>query len=452
LRKFDFLGEWESGNEVAAQPEQINLKPTGKRSAELISILTALIVAGASVFVSVPPLAQVVGIAAVVNDEIVSAYDVDQRLRLIISTSGMRDTKEIRDRMRGQALRSLIDDRLRIQEANRLNLKVTSDDLVRAKRHVEKRNKIPSGGFEDFLKAQGVGAAAVKLQMTAEISWSKVMGRRLRPQVQISDEDIDEMLARYQKTEGLQERLLAEIFLAVDRSNKSGEVRRTAERLVKQIRQGAPFGAISRQFSQGVSSNQGGDVGWVTEGQLSAEVEEALRQMRVGTVSQPIETPEGFYIILLRNSRRVGAADPQAAIVELKQVALPIASGTSQTVMNERLDLAKSIAGTVNNCAAIEQQAKDLGYGDSANLGKMRVGDLPVRFRSVVASLPIGQASKPLRTEQGYHVLMVCARKEAEIVRPNRDVVRESLGQQRLSMMARRYMRNLRRNAVIELR
>ena len=396
--------------------------------------------------------AQVVGIAAVVNDEIVSAYDVDQRLKLIISTSGMRDTRETRDRMRRQALRSLIDDRLRIQEATRLNLSVSSDDLARAKRLVEKRNKIPSGGFEDFLKARGVGAAAVNLQMTAEISWSKVVGMRLRPQVQISDEDIDEMLARYQLTEGLQERLLAEIFLSVDRSNSSSEVRRTAQRLVKQIRQGAPFGAIARQFSQGVSSNEGGDVGWVTEGQLSSEVEEALREMKVGTVSQPIQTPEGFYIVLLRNMRRVGAPDPQAAVVELKQVALPIASGASQTVINERLTLANPISGTVASCSDIEQRAKDLGYGESVNLGKMRVGDLPVRFRNVVSSLPIGRASKPLRTEQGYHVLMVCARKDAEIVRPNRNVVRESLGQQRLGMMARRYMRNLRRNAVIELR
>jgi len=396
--------------------------------------------------------AQVVGIAAVINDEIVSAYDLEQRLKMIISSARLRDNAETRRRFQGQAMRALIDDHLRLQEAKRRNIKVTKDDLASARNIVERQNKIKAGGFADFLKAQGIDEEVVLTKLRAEIAWNKLVSRHLQRRIQISEDEINTIFDRFAKSEGLQERQLGEIFLSVTRTSDVADIEGAAIRIVRQLRSGATFAAVARQFSQGVSAERGGDVGWILEGQLGPKIEAALAKVEVGAYTDPIRTVEGIYIYYLRNLRRVGRSDPLAATVALKQLALPLAkSALAENVAHQRA-LAVKFAGVVKGCGDIERAANEVGADGAGDLGKLRVADLPPRFRNVVSGLEIGQPSEPLRTEQGFHVLMVCERIEAKVYRPDRKAVARALGQQRLGMLSRRLLRDLRRDANIDVR
>ncbi len=396
--------------------------------------------------------AQAVGIAAVINDEIVSAYDLDQRLKMIISSARLRDNAESRRRFQGQAMRALIDDQLRLQEAQRRNITVTKDDLARARNIVEQQNKIKSGGFGDFLKAQGIDEEVVMTKLRAEIAWNKLVSRFLQRQIQISDDEIDAIFDRFAKSEGLQERQLGEIFLSVTRTSDVADIEGAAVRIVRQLRAGASFAAVARQFSQGVSAESGGIVGWILEGQLGPEIEAALATVKVGAYTNPIRTVEGFYIYHLRNVRRVGTSDPLAATVALKQLALPLAKSAPADEVTRQRELASKFAAEVKGCDDIERAARHVGSNSAGDLGKLRVADLPPRFRDIVSRLEIGQPSEPLRTEQGFHVLMVCQRIEAKVYRPDRKAVSQALGQQRLGMLSRRLLRDLRRDANIDVR
>lgn len=399
-----------------------------------------------------PVEAQVVGIAAVVNDEIVSAYDVKLRQDIILSSAGIKPTKEARRRNRAQVLRALINEKLQLQEAKRLNISVSSSEIERAKRQIESQNKLQAGTFSNFMRERGLPEAAVIAQLRSEIVWNTVLRRKLNPKIQISDEEIAEVLARYNKAQGLQERQIAEIFLPVDTPKQEAEVANTTRRLIAQMKKGAPFTAIARQFSQSNTARNGGVVGWILEGQLAPELETALSGMKPGTFTKPIRTAEGYYILFLRELRRVGVADPMTAEVTLKQIALPLVKDASGEALQKQMQKANSYAATLKGCDDIDRIAKEIKTPGSGNVGTLKIGELPSKFRDIVSQLQIGQASTPVRTDQGLHVLMVCKRVEAPTYRPTTQIVAQSLGEQRLGMMARRYMRDLRRTAVIDLR
>jgi peptidyl-prolyl cis-trans isomerase SurA len=201
-----------------------------------------------------------------------------------------------------------------------------------------------------------------------------------------------------------------------------------------------------------VSAEKGGVIGWILEGQLGFEIEAALAKIEVGAYTDPIRTFEGVYIYYIREVRRVGESDPLAATVALEQLALPLAVDATQDEVDRQRALARDFSAIVKGCDDIERAAAEIGSTGAGSLGKLRVADLPPRFRSVVLDLKIGQPSPPLRTDQGFHVLMVCERIEAKVYRPDRNAIAEALGQQRLNMMSRRLLRDLRRDANIDVR
>lgn len=204
---------------------------------------------------------QVQSIAAIVNDQVISGFDVEQRTKLVIVSSRLRDTPETRRRVRNQVLRNLIDEALQLQEAQRTGIRVSDQDVARAFATLEQQNRMPPGGLERFLASNGIARESLERQITTEISWARLIGRRINPTVTIGDDEIDETLARLQGNADAELSRVAEIFLPVDSPNEEAEVLAAASRLVQQLRGGANFGALARQFSRGATASSGGDIG-----------------------------------------------------------------------------------------------------------------------------------------------------------------------------------------------
>ncbi|UEM05272.1 peptidylprolyl isomerase [Skermanella rosea] len=257
-----------------------------------------------------PPPRSVEGIAAVVNDDIISMSDLSARLQLALVSSGLPGTAEVRQRLTPQVLRSLIDERLQMQEAARANISVTDKEIDDAFGRVAEQNQMKRDQLEKMLSSQGVPRSALESQIRATIGWGKLVQRRLRPSIEIGEEEIDAVLRRIEANAGKPEYLAAEIYLAVDSPEREEEVRRLADRLVEQIGQGASFPAVARQFSQSAGATNGGDLGWVQQGQLPEELDTTLRDLRPGQVSRPIRSLTGYHILLLREQRTTGTVLP----------------------------------------------------------------------------------------------------------------------------------------------
>ncbi|MDR3514584.1 MAG: peptidylprolyl isomerase [Azospirillaceae bacterium] len=395
------------------------------------------------------PDAAVEKIAAVVNDEIISTTDVDARVDLALLSSGLPDTPDSRGRLVAQVLRGLIDERLQMQEAKKLDIKVSDHEVDEAIGRIADQNKMNRAQLEQLFADRRIPLSTLKAQGRAALLWNKVVIRKLRPSIEIGDDEVDAVVKRIQANAGKSEYLVAEIFLSVDKPDQDEEVHRLADRLAEQISKGANFAAVARQFSQAAGANNGGDLGWIQAGQLPADLDTALQNLQPGQMSRPIHGFTGYTLLYVRDRRTIMAGNPADSKLTLAQIVLPVTADTPEVMQRAK---AAEISRTVQGCDAFRAQAKTLGSAQSGDLGVVRAGDLPERLGALGLALPIGKPSEPLVQPSGVVVLMVCDRVLPVNGAPDRAAISEELGGERMDMLQRRYMRDLRQAAYIDQR
>lgn len=396
--------------------------------------------------------AQVLGILAVVNDEPISAFDLDQRLNFIIRLSDLEDNEKTRRALAPRVLRTLIDETLKLQEMKNQNVVVTEKEMQRARAQLESQNRLPPGQLEKLLKSHGVNISTLNRQIKAAIGWPSLIRRRFLRTIVVSETEIDNALARYKESLNQPRHLVAEIFLPVENPSDEPKVLENANKIIGELNRGASFPLLARQFSQSESARRGGDVGWVQPGGLPPEVENVLTKLAPGTVSKPIRTSTGYHIVLLRERQAASAIVSEDATVVLRQIILPVASAASGAEWESQRNLAKTIKDTASGCADFGTIARELGSGMSGDLGRIKVKELPAQIRQLVSTIPIGVASEPQRVAEGLRVIMVCDRKAKESKLPDRNRIRRMLQIRHLETRARRYLRDLRQSAFIDIR
>ena len=242
--------------------------------------------------------------AAVVNDEVVSVLDLVMRTRLAILGSGVQDTPEARRRIARQVLLRLIDERLQMQEAERLSISVTDEQVNQALARLANQNNMTGPQFLQALQNNAILPSALLDQIRVELTWQSIVQSSLRRDVEIAPQEVEAVVERIMGASDHHQSRVAEIFLAVPTAVQEEEVYQNALRLVEEARGGANFSGLARQFSESNSANLGGDLGWVESGQLQGELDQALEQLSPGEISDPVRTLTGFTILLLRETRQ----------------------------------------------------------------------------------------------------------------------------------------------------
>lgn len=406
----------------------------------------ALLLAGLPALTSAPARAQdTLRAAIVVNDEVISELELVMRMRLAMISAGLRENEETRQRIQPQVIRALVDEMIQSQEARRLDITVDESQVEQTFARIAGNNNLQPEQLAQALMQSGILPEYLKDQIRAQLLWQQVVARRLRPQVQISAEEIDEAVARLEATKDQPQRLLAEIFLGIDNVTEEGPVREQANQIYADLQKGANFPALARQFSQSASAPNGGDLGWVEAGQLPSELEQAIAGLRPGQLSQPIETVNGIYLILVRDQR---TAPESEVTVTLKQVFFPVRERTREA-LERAAGRAVEAAAAITSCADVAAVAERMQSPGTVDLGTVSVADLPGNLRQVVTTLPLNQPSPPVEVTGGVATVVVCDRQDGGI---NRAKVEERLMREKLEVLARRLMRDLRRAANVEIR
>ena len=420
-----------------------------RRSGLLATLLGAGL--GLCLAAAAPARAQdVQRIAAVVNDQVISIYDLGRRLDLVIRSSGMPDNADQRRRLAPQVMRGLIDETLQSQEAARLSISVGQADIDVAIGQIEANNKLPKGGFGAFVSRQELTIDTVLAQMRPALAWQKLIARRVVPNIDIGEEDIDAVLTRIKERSGGTELRLAEIVLPIDDQGQVQDVVDLARRLVTQIRGGAPFTPIASQFSRSASAATGGDIGWMAEGQLSPADASAVAALKPGEPAEPIVEPDAVRILYLIE-RRIGGGGTGADIrVTLRQLGLPIPAGATKAYTEALVSLASQIGSVAKDCPDFARLAAEQGSSQPVEPLEVRVGELADYLRAVIEGVPPGKAAPPVVVPGSVQLIMVCGRQTNE--GPSRDDIREKLVRERVDMMSRRYLRDLRRAAFFDVR
>ena len=390
------------------------------------------------------------GIVAVVNNDVVSRLDVDARTKLVVVSSQLPRNAETVRRVRQQVLRNLIDEKLRLQEADRLKITVSRDEINRAMADIEQRNRMRPGGLKKALERDGLDISALTSRLKAEIAWAKIVGRHVNRR-NITDEQIDEAIKQIEAGKGLPEYLVAEIYIPFDTAKPRSETQQTIRKLVGQLRQGADFESLAQTFSQSTSAAQGGNLGWMRADQLDRTLAGALAQMKVGQIAGPIEATDGYYVLYLKNRRVARGVAGGDDTLELQLVMEPLDKGTPETELHAKAAAAAQATQAATSCKQLIAVGKQAGLTQDSHLSDVKTAALTPELRRSIASLPVGKASKPLVTGTRMIVAMVCSRRTASREK-ERDQVAQRLTRQRAELVARSLMRNLRRRAFIDIR
>lgn len=395
---------------------------------------------------------KVEGIAAIVNDEPISHLDLEHRLRFTLLTSGLPDSVETRRRLLPDVVRGLVDERLKTQEGKRLGFKVDKAEVESIVQRMESQNGMTPGGMKIYLENVGIALGTLTERIESDILWRQIVTRRYRRGIRISDEEVDEHLARIRANAGKPQSLAAEIFITVEDPSKEREAAALATRLVEQVRGGVPFRAIAQNFSHSPSAAQGGDLGWVSAGQLEPVADQALAVLQPGQVTPPVRGESGYYILMLRERRAAAAITDSEPMLTLHQVLVPLPPNPSPAQVRVQLAQAESLVGNAKSCADMERAAKASGSPMSGSLGTVKLSTLPPETRALVESLPVNTPSQALQARDAFIVMMVCKREVPTADTEQRQRVLNMLIDERLELGARQYLRDLRRTAFVDVR
>lgn len=393
-------------------------------------------------------------VAAVVNDDIISTYDLVQRMRLLSVTAGIQPDENTLPQLQREAMRSLIEERLQIQELRKVEKEhkteiVATDDEVDAElADVAKGNNMTADQMLAQLRSAGVGPETLREQIRAEVSWQGYIRGRFGSRLRIGQDQIKAVQEQLTTSAGKPQYQISEVVIDPSRVGGLDNAVQGAGQLIVQIQQGAPFPAVARQFSSAATAANGGDAGWVGAGEMPPQVEQALEQLRPGQISRPIVTDDGVYIIALRDKR----AGSNVALVSLKQAAVPLAADASPEQVQAAAAQLEALRPMVTGCADLEEKAAGVQGVMAGDLGEAEVAGLIEGFQTAVATTPDGQLSQAIRTNAGLHLIMVCGRRQSGAQIPTAQQIESRLVGQQLSMISRRLLRDLRGTATIEQR
>jgi len=393
----------------------------------------------------------IVKATAIINGEVITQTDIEQRLALLAISNGGKIPSDEVERLRAQVLRNLIDESLQIQAARAAEITIKPEDIDKTVARVAANVKQTPEQMAAYLKSQGSSIRSIRRQIEGEIAWSRLQRAKIESQVSVGDEEVKSVIERMNASKGTEEFRVGEIFLSATRDNRA-QVLTNANQVLEQLKGGASFVGYARQYSEASTAAVGGDLGWVRPEQLPDALSAVVRTMRPGQVSNPIEVPGGYSIIAVQDTRKILTADPRNAVLSLKQVSIAFPKGTAKQQAEPIVAKFADAAQNVGGCGGAERIASEFN-GEVVQSDQVKLRDLPQALQQMMLPMQVGQATRPFGSlDEGVRILVLCGRDEVDTTAPTYDQVYAQLNDERVNLRARRYLRDLRRDAVIDFR
>jgi peptidyl-prolyl cis-trans isomerase SurA len=396
-------------------------------------------------------LPSVVKATAIVNGEVITQTDIDQRLALMSIANNAPIPADQIDRLRQQILSNLIDETLQIQAAKSEEIEITDADIDKTVARVAGNVKQTPDQMAAYLKSRGSSIRSIRRQIMGEMAWRRLQSKKIESTVSVGDEEVQAVIDKLTKSKGTEEFRVGEIFISASSANEAQALAK-AQQVFKALQQGGSFVGYARQISEASTAAVGGDLGWVRPEQLPDELGNAVRQMRPGMVSQPIKVAGGYSIVAVQDSRKILTADPRDSVLTLKQVTVAFPTGTTRAQAEPIVAKFAQAALNIGGCGGAERIAGELN-AEVVESDQVKMRDLPPALQEMMLQMQVGQATRPFGSiEEGVRVLVLCGRDITDPTMPSFDQVYAQLNEERVNMRSRRYLRDLRRDAIIDFR
>jgi len=389
-----------------------------------------------------PQIQALESVAAVVNDKVISTFDLRQRIQLIALTSGGRIPESAMSQVQTKALQDLIEEQLKLAEAESIDFDVSPDEVEQELAGIAANSGNSVQELEQQLNAVGISMDTLRRQIRTRLVWQQLVAGRYSGRVRITDSEIDEVMNRLRAESQDEQYLVSEICLPVRENFSTAQIEQAGMQIIQQMQQGTPFEAMARQFSVCSSAANGGDLGWLRAGEMEPELGNVVRQMDAGNVSRPIALDGTVRILAVRETR-------EAAQQGVKSYEVGYASAPANMSREEVAEVTSKLPQT-NICAG-DALSIDLGKGfDFELLPMIPASRMQEPFRAPVEQLERGEVTEPIMSGDSWHALLLCA-KDDGLGLPSRDQIEDRLFAQELELIGRRYLRDVERDASVQI-
>ncbi|MEL7015121.1 MAG: peptidylprolyl isomerase [Pseudomonadota bacterium] len=389
---------------------------------------------------TLPPGETIVGL---VNDEVITSFDLRQRIKLILLSSGGQIRPEQVPQIQQEALRDLINEQIKIKELEKFEVKIPDREVDQELQQIAAQTGLTLTELEKALSLEGISTDAWRQQIRTSIGWQNLVQGRFRDRVKINKREVEQTLQTIRDDATKERYLVSELCIPVEEPTQIQAYYQAGLQLIEQMRRGVPFAAAAQQFSGCTSASIGGDIGWVQAGELPLELDSALQAIPVGSVTNPIPSEGALIILALRDKKE--PVEPGEPSFTLAYASAPVAAGENKA----RLALEKLPTAEVCNARAIKLDlGPDVG---TALLENVKLSQIDPRFQRFIADLKRGDLSAVIEADGFLHEVYICEKDEGLGI-PARSAIEDRIFRRQLQLLGQRYLRDLERKSTIEFR
>ena len=383
-------------------------------------------------------------VAAIVGNTVITTFDVEQRVRLMVLSSGGRVTPEMAGALQLQALRDLKNEKLKLSEAKNFELAAEPAEIEAELRVMANASGLTVEQLETSFAADGISINSLREQIAANIVWPRLVQGRYGKRVRVSEEEIDAQIERMREDATSEQYLVSEICIPVPSPDAAQTYYQGGLQLIEQMRRGVPFAIVAQQFSACTSAAAGGDLGWVRPGELPEELDQAVRELPVGSVTNPIPSEGAFMILAVRDRRE--AKQQGEKTYTLAYASAPLSIGRTQALQSiQKL-------ATAGACVGSGGRRQDLGPDIGVALVEQaKLDDIDPRFQRAIDGLDQGDLSGAIEADEHLHIAYVCELDEGLGI-PSRRTVEDRIYGRQLNRISQQYLRDVERKTMVDIR
>ncbi|OQW45629.1 MAG: peptidylprolyl isomerase [Proteobacteria bacterium SG_bin6] len=391
---------------------------------------------------------------AIVNDAVITGTDVDHRMNLIIAANQLKLSPQELEALRVQVTSQLIDETLQIQEAKAADITVSAQEIDNGFTRIAGSFNRPLSEMRSYLRSIGSSDRTLRRQIEAQIAWRRYLQRRVTFNVNIPDAEVKSILARLAAQKGSEEVHVKEIYLRAAPGQET-QIINEARTLMDEIKAGnkRSFEQIAFERSDATTRPVGGDLGWVKPGTLPDTLAQAAVEMNPQQLAGPIEVPGGFSILYVVEKRKLLMANPDDAVLSLRQLSVAFPAGTTKEQATAKVAQFAEATKALKGCGDAKKVADGLG-AEVVDNDSIKLKDLPGPLKTMISAMQVGETTPPFGSpEDGVRVLVLCGRNDPVAGQlPTAEQIRNQMEDQAINLRADHKLRDLRRDAVIEYR
>jgi peptidyl-prolyl cis-trans isomerase SurA len=389
-------------------------------------------------------------IAAIVNDEPITMMDLDSRMRLIIISSNLPNNLETRKNLTGQVLQSLISERLQHQEAKRLGIRVTDQEIKNNIKFIEQQNNMNENQLIETLFNNGVPKSALPIRLKANLLMQKLLQNIIRPKVIITNNEVNNEYNNLLSNNGKMEYKYSEISFNFTDLSKKDDLLLIAKQIRKKIVEENNYDAIAKRIQENGTGTYKNSK-WKLKNKINKDIFLNIENLKENDVSDLIVSNTSVSIIKIDGKRTFKIPELSNTVTDISFISfdLPINKNKENLILN---DIIKNTVD-LKSCDEMMEISKVYGNKKGKRLGKILLNNLPQYFIDEIKNLNLNQPSKPIMANDGIYVTMICEDdKKLKQEFALKEMIKSDIRSRSTRILKDRYLLDLNRKALIDIR